>query len=114
MSLKGTFRIAAKSMFDAFGDAIEQVSYSSVGAWNPETETETVITESVRAAVNNNARVFNTEGVYIGGIELVILQNELISTPKIGDKAAFGGATYRVVKHMNLSGVVWKLTVVLV
>lgn len=118
MVQRATFTSAAKTIFDAFGDLIENVSYRNAGVWNPITETEApTTTETVRVAVREFTRAeqISVRGavgklaIMSGDLQALIIVSEITITPKIDDILTLDTIDYLVRSVGDISKVLWRL-----
>lgn len=110
MSLRAEFDQAAKDIFDAFGDLIEDVTLSQPGAWNPITETQTPSTESIRVSRKEFKREeADGQSIMVGDLECLAIKSEVTLTPKIDDTLTMESVDYLVRGVGNIQGILWRL-----
>lgn len=110
MASKSSFNKTAIKVFNTFGDLIENVTYTIVGAWNPVTETTTNTTEAIRISVSPvKKEEADGEQIMIGDMMALIIVSEMTATPKIDDFLTFGGADYVVRAVEDNHTITWKL-----
>jgi uncharacterized protein with von Willebrand factor type A (vWA) domain len=107
---RAQFDAAAITIFNAFGDLIEDVTLSQPGAWDPITETQTPTTESIRVARREFTRQeADGQSVMVGDLEAMAIISEVTATPKIDDTLIMDGVNYLVRGVGNNQGVIWRL-----
>ncbi len=119
MGLRAEFDAAAISIFDAFGDLIEDVTHTKPGAWDIVTETQTpASTETIRVALREYTRAeqFSARGANAGNVDVMsgdlqglVIQSEMTATPEIDDTLLLDGVTYLVRSIGNISKILWRL-----
>lgn len=111
MSMRGVFKKAGQSMFDAFGDLIYTGTYTALGAWDPVTEATTGdVAQTVRFALPPPGKQAESDDVPLTGDAVAtMLADEFTGTPKTDDKVLIDGIDYLVSGVDNLSGVAWRL-----
>jgi putative aminopeptidase FrvX len=110
--MRATFNKAAIRLFDTFGDLIEGVVYSSIGPWDPTTESNTAVTQpdlriSARPPKREEA---DATGIMVGDLVALVIQSEMTATPKIDDRLALDGVDYIVRAVVDSHKVLWRLS----
>lgn len=109
MSVRAKFDQAAVNIFDAFGDAIDNVTYTITGAWNPVTETSSDTAETIRVSVKPITRDEADGEVMTGDMMATIIQSEMTATPKIDDKLTLNSVDYLVRSVVDKYTILWEL-----
>lgn len=118
MSLRAEFDAAAIGIFNAFGDLIEDVTLTIVGAWNPTTETSATTTEQIRVSISDatKAEGVATRGGGVGKLDIMdgdlnalAITSEVTATPKIDDQLTLNGVDYLVRSVADSHGILWKM-----
>lgn len=110
MPNRAIFEAAAVNVFNAFGDIIEDVTYTSAGAFNPVTETTTGdATEAIRVSFKPLDKDEADGDIMVGDTMATIIQSEMTLTPKIDDTLVLDGVNYIARSVVDKYKVLWEL-----
>ncbi len=109
MPNRSAFEAAAVNVFNAFGDIIEDVTYTIVGVWNPVTETSSATTEAIRISIKPITRDESDGEIMTGDSIATIIQAEMTAVPKIDDRITLDSIEYLVRAVVDKYKVLWEL-----
>jgi len=107
MGLKETFQNAASAIITGFGDVASTIAYHSLGtfSYNPTTgaNTETGDTDTTIKQIPDEIKSEEIQGrdIKMTDRKLLVANNDISITPKVGDYVTISSARYNVVDWLT-------------